>query len=151
MGVPGFSTLLYDMPEFEVASNPSGLEWPGGRADLRVQKDRHDQVLVGTLCVLTLYGPGAGGGLLMRGARGLVLVVLPLIMVAILVRPSVAAPATLVVDEDGKASTLHCNDQDPTYATVQEAVNAATAGDTIKVCPGRFRETVTVDKTLSLR
>src|SRR6188472_2792703 len=36
------------------------------------------------------------------------------------------------------------------YATVQSAVNAAAAGDTIKVCAGTFNEFVTINKTLTL-
>jgi len=37
------------------------------------------------------------------------------------------------------------------YNTIQEAVNAATAGDTIKVKPGTYAENVRVNKTLSIK
>jgi nitrous oxidase accessory protein NosD len=36
------------------------------------------------------------------------------------------------------------------YDTIQEAVNAASAGDKIKVAPGKYEEAVTVDKTLTI-
>src|SRR6185436_2113810 len=32
------------------------------------------------------------------------------------------------------------------YMTIQAAVNAASAGDTIKVCPGSYTENVTINK-----
>jgi len=38
-----------------------------------------------------------------------------------------------------------------TYSNIQSAVNAATTGDTIVVCRGLFNQTVTINKTLTLR
>src|SRR5262245_1820024 len=32
------------------------------------------------------------------------------------------------------------------YATIQAAINAASAGDTVKVCPGSYTENVTINK-----
>ncbi len=37
------------------------------------------------------------------------------------------------------------------YATIQEAINAATAGDTIMVAAGSYNETVTIDKALTIQ
>jgi len=43
----------------------------------------------------------------------------------------------LMVDTDGMASTLSCDDPTPTaYTTIQAAVAAASTGNTIRVCPG---------------
>ncbi len=49
-------------------------------------------------------------------------------------------PRTLTVDDDGPAQ----------YSTIQDAVNAANPGDTIKVAPGTYDEAVTVDKKVSI-
>ncbi len=56
-----------------------------------------------------------------------------------------AGPATLVVDDDG----AQCSEAG--YTSIQAAVAAAAEGVTISVCPGFYNETVTVDKTLTLR
>jgi hypothetical protein len=58
-----------------------------------------------------------------------------LVCLAISARPSQAA--TLVVDD-----TLACPGAG--YQTIQAAVNAANAGDTINVCPGTYNENVTI-------
>ena len=52
--------------------------------------------------------------------------------------------ATLLVDDDG----LQFRDAD--YTTIQEAVNAANPGDTIRVAAGRYEESVNVDKELTI-
>jgi hypothetical protein len=52
----------------------------------------------------------------------------------------------LVVDEDGSASATDCDANVPAYTTIQSAVNAASAGYTIRVCPGTFVEDVNVNK-----
>lgn len=60
--------------------------------------------------------------------------------------------ADLVVDEDGKGTVNNCNSDTPTpHMTVSSAVAAASAGDTIKVCPGAYAEDVTLDKEVTLR
>lgn len=48
-------------------------------------------------------------------------------------------PATLLVDDDGPRADFH---------TIQAAVNAAHAGDTILVAPGTYREQVTIPAAL---
>src|SRR5690349_7939976 len=54
-----------------------------------------------------------------------------------------SAAATLIVDDD-----LSC--AGATHASIQAAVNAAAPGDTVRVCPGTYAETVTINKTLTL-
>lgn len=59
--------------------------------------------------------------------------------------PGVAlAATTLVVDDDGFASAASCAAGTAAYTTIQSAVDAAAAGNTIKVCPGTYNESVTV-------
>ena len=55
-----------------------------------------------------------------------------------------AEPRMIVVDDDG----LQCGDAD--FDNVSEAVARANAGDTVKVCPGVYREFVRVDRPLTL-
>lgn len=58
-----------------------------------------------------------------------------------------AHAATLVVDDDGQASVTDCNAASPaSSSTIQAAIGMASAGDTIKVCPGTYAENVSVDK-----
>jgi len=54
-----------------------------------------------------------------------------------------SASATLIVDDN-----LACPGS--TFTTIQAAVNAASAGDTIKVCSGTYNELVQVNKTLTI-
>jgi hypothetical protein len=55
-----------------------------------------------------------------------------------------ATAATLTV---GNATSLPCTG---TFPTIQSAVIAASAGDTITVCPGTYNESVSIDKTLTV-
>ncbi|MEP7158093.1 MAG: hypothetical protein ABI797_01580 [Chloroflexota bacterium] len=79
----------------------------------------------------------------MRRTIGIALTaaILALAMVA---PTSAFAASTLVVDDDGFGTAANCNAATPAYATIQSAVNAAAAGDTVKVCPGTYAESVTV-------
>jgi nitrous oxidase accessory protein NosD len=53
----------------------------------------------------------------------------------------------LVVDDDAGHRTCYGKHHRRfQFHTIQEAVTAARSGDTIKVCPGRYAEVVTVDK-----
>lgn len=52
------------------------------------------------------------------------------------------------------AHTLHvgtCHRAHVTYSTVQSAVDAATDGDTVSICPGTYAEQITVTKNVSLK
>ncbi len=58
---------------------------------------------------------------------------------------------TLVVDVDGLGSATDCNDAGTTaYSTIQSAVDAASSGNTIRVCPGTYNEDINLNKTLTV-
>jgi nitrous oxidase accessory protein NosD len=59
--------------------------------------------------------------------------------------PPAAALAVIVV------GTQSASCPNPQHATIQAAVDAASAGDTIRVCAGTYNEAVTVDKPLVFR
>ena len=58
---------------------------------------------------------------------------------------SASTAPTLVVDDD----KVECANAD--FASIQAAVQAAEPGSVVRVCPGRYAESVTVDKPLTLR
>jgi Right handed beta helix region len=55
-----------------------------------------------------------------------------------------ASAATRAVDDDGQATPRNCDASDTASTTIQGAVDASAAGDTIVVCPGTYAEQVTV-------
>ncbi len=56
-------------------------------------------------------------------------------------------PSPIVVDDDGFASATNCDDASTVASmTIQSAINSATPGATIKVCPGNYTEDVNVNK-----
>jgi hypothetical protein len=57
---------------------------------------------------------------------------------------TVAAATTRTVGNASSGSCPHV------FTTIQSAIAAASAGDTIQVCPGIYNELVTVDKTLTI-
>jgi Right handed beta helix region len=70
--------------------------------------------------------------------------VVVLVAAASLLQATSALAATRVVDDD----RAQCSDAQ--FASINFAVAAANPGDTIKVCPGLYQESVRVPKTLSL-
>jgi Right handed beta helix region len=52
----------------------------------------------------------------------------------------------LVVDKSSHHGSCYGKHHRRPYPTIQAAVDAARSGDTIKVCPGTYKETVTVEK-----
>jgi hypothetical protein len=75
----------------------------------------------------------------------MVLLVLSAILPAIpVVR---ATPSTLVVDIDGSATATNCDDSStPAYTSIQAAIDDASDGDEIIVCPGTYAEQITINK-----
>ena len=59
-----------------------------------------------------------------------------------------AAPSTFWVNDDslGGYSAPGTSCTNPGYATIQSAVNAASAGDTVYVCSGSYTENVSINK-----
>jgi hypothetical protein len=67
-----------------------------------------------------------------------------LVGVVVVAKWNITAAATFIVGD-----RLTC--AGATHSSIQSAVNAAASGDTIVVCPGQFSQTVTINKTLTLR
>jgi parallel beta-helix repeat protein len=59
--------------------------------------------------------------------------------------PVYGVPVTRVVDNDGMASATNCNATDVAHTTIQDGVDAAVSGDTVRVCPGTYDEQVVID------
>jgi hypothetical protein len=71
------------------------------------------------------------------------------LFVAVIAIPSASQAAVRVVDLDGQASETDCGAADAAFTTIQAAVNAAAAGDTIFVCPGIYNEQVVIPSSRS--
>lgn len=76
-----------------------------------------------------------------RAASALVLATLAFALVA---APASAAGKTRWVDDDGKAGSAGCDAKASAFKTVQKAVTASGAGDTVRVCPGTYVGFVTI-------
>ena len=61
------------------------------------------------------------------------------------------AQTTVVVDDDGQATPTSCGASAATHDTIQEGVDAAVDGDTVKVCPGLYEENVNVAESLIIK
>lgn len=75
-------------------------------------------------------------------------IVLALLFLGIFCAASSAAPWTTTVRVVGQSSTSCPN---PQYATITEAVNAASPGDEIDICPALYAEQLIITKPLTLR
>ena len=71
----------------------------------------------------------------------LTLLIVSTLTLAFNIQPARAEPRTWIVDDDGSAD----------YHTIQEAINAASDGDTIIVCSGTYIENVIVNKRLTIK
>jgi hypothetical protein len=66
------------------------------------------------------------------------------VMIAVVTARPASAQAILVVDDDGQATATDCNATQNAYSSIQDAVDAASAGGTIFVCPSVYDEQVVV-------
>lgn len=80
----------------------------------------------------------------MRAHRVLPALAIAALAVTALGGPASAAGTTHWVDDDGRAGPAGCGGNGAAKKTIQAAVNAAHAGDTVVVCPGEYTESVTV-------
>ena len=81
------------------------------------------------------------------------LAVIALTLAVLVLTAGHALAATLVVDDDGTfdSTTNGCDGPDAALTSIQAAITAATAGDTILVCPGAYPERLTISKSLNLQ
>lgn len=76
--------------------------------------------------------------------RSLLSGVFSLLLVATVGAPTVAAPVTRWVDDDGRAGSAGCDATKAAPKRIQAAIDASGPGDTIVVCPGVYREELKV-------
>jgi len=82
-----------------------------------------------------------------RAFTAIVMVLLVLFAVLPAIPVVRATPSTLVVDDDGFATATNCDDPStPAFTSIQAAINAASDGDEIIVCPGNYAEQITISK-----
>lgn len=69
------------------------------------------------------------------------------ILATLLAVPAGAAGATRYIDDDGLAGPNGCSGTKVVPKRLQPAINAAAAGDTIRVCPGTYSGFVTITRS----
>ena len=79
----------------------------------------------------------------LRVVQLLALVGASLVLVAVAMA-RVAHAGTLVVDDDGLATATDCEGHGSAFGTIQAAINAAVASDTVQICPGTYDEQLKV-------
>ena len=70
--------------------------------------------------------------------------VLSALTFALIAAPTSAAGKVRVVDNDGKGSATNCDATTKAFLKVQKAIDASAAGDIVKVCPGTYKERVSI-------
>lgn len=75
------------------------------------------------------------------------IMVLALFLFIFFVSVSPVLATTWAVDDDGTATSTNCSAATACNSTIQDAINVASAGDTVIVCPGTYVENVMVNVT----
>jgi hypothetical protein len=75
------------------------------------------------------------------------IMVLALFLFIFFVSVSPVLATTWAVDDDGTATSTNCSAATACNSTIQDAINVASAGDTVIVCPGTYVENVVVNVT----
>src|SRR6266496_4144225 len=98
--------------------------------------------------------PASGGemmdrcrSLLTQGLRSGVLLLVLMATITGQTPRAAAADTTFVVDDDGRGTASDCNASQKAFSSVQAAVDVATPGSTILVCPGTYAEQVAITKS----
>lgn len=70
--------------------------------------------------------------------------VLSALALSLIAVPASAAGKVRVVDNDGKGSATNCDATTKAFAKIQKAIDASAAGDLVKVCPGTYKERLSI-------
>jgi nitrous oxidase accessory protein NosD len=70
--------------------------------------------------------------------------VLSALALSLVAAPTSAAGKIRVVDNDGKGSATNCDAGTKAFSKVQKAIDASAAGDTVRVCPGTYKERLSI-------
>ena len=86
----------------------------------------------------------------MRRVLASVVALLGLTAVGLATAPTVAGADPSVPPGATVVGTAGPNCSSPSFSTIQAAINAASANDTIYVCPGSYNESLTINKPLTI-